>query len=499
MGIIMRSFELSLLVYFVYGLTYFVMGLVLLLEYWRLAPDAPQKHLFQPLAAFGLIHGFHEWLEILLITFSVLGKSFSNYMVWLRLGVLAISFIALAIYGWRSFRFGQEHHSPLAIFGGVTLPIFAIVAAVDVISAFAAGSIPVFQMVESLVRYLIGVPGAAVATIGLRGGALKARVEERRPLDKYLNLTAIGFAIYSLTQLFVPAMNTHLARIFNIDIFHAWTSIPILVFRTIAGIIITAGLFLITSFLEAERQKIVSEAQKARLNALKKEETIQRLLLRQTIAAQEEERARIARELHDEMAQTLTAFSLELATLQQDLSSRPKYQNILARLQNLGKTMSQGIQRMIGDLRPAHLDDLGLVPALKFLIDQARSQFSLSITFETQGHVRRFEPLLETAIYRIVQESLTNVARHASTDQAMVNLSFLPGEVQLQITDQGAGFDPEELFAAPRGWGLAGMRERAEAVNGKFLVKSKPDEGTTIIVVIPTISTEEHTPWKQSV
>ena len=494
----MRSLELSLLIYFVYGLTYFVMGLVLLLEYWRLAPEAPQKHLVQPLAAFGLIHGLHEWLEILLIAFSAFGETFSPNVVWLRLGLLTISFIALAIYGYRSFRFSQEHHSPLTIFGAVTLPVFAIVAAVDVIGAFTAGSIPVYQMVESLVRYLIGVPGAAAATIGLRSGARKAWVEQRRPLDKYLNLTAIGFAIYSLTQLFVPAMNTHLARIINIDIFQVWTSIPIPVFRTIAGIIITVGLFFITSFLETDRQKIVAEAQKARLNALKQEETIQRLLLRQTIAAQEEERTRIARELHDEMAQTLTAFSLDLATLQQDLSSRPKYQNILARLQNLGKTMFQGIQRMISDLRPAHLDDLGLVPALKFLTDQVRSQFNLSITFETQGHVCRLEPLLETAIYRIVQESLTNIARHASTDQASVNLSFSPDEIQLQVTDQGSGFDPEELFNAPRGWGLAGMKERAEAVNGKFSVKSKPAEGTTIIVVIPTTSTEEHTPWAQS-
>jgi len=481
----MSNFEISLVVYFVYGLAYFIMGLVLLLEYWRLTPDAPQKKLFMPLAVFGLIHGIHEWLEILLITFLRLGEPFPNYIAWLRLGLLSVSFLALAIYAYRAFRFGQEYHSRLAIFGVTTLSVFAIIAFIDVISAFSAGSIPLFQMVESLVRYWLGVPAAAVATIGLGSGARRALADHRQPLDRYLTLTALGFAIYSLTQLFVPVMNTRLASIFNTTTFQAWTSIPIPVFRTIAGIIIMAGLILVTNFLETERQKIITEAQKARLKALEQEEAIQRILLRQTVAAQEEERTRIARELHDEMAQTLTAFSLELATLQKELGGQRKYQVVLTRIQNLGKQMSQDIQHMISDLRPAHLDDLGLVPTLRFLADQARSQFGLSVTVETTGKVQRLESMLETTIYRIVQESLTNIARHANTKQAAVNLSYSLDTIDLEIIDLGAGFEPEFQISTSRGWGLIGIRERAESAGGNVTIRSKPGQGTTIQVIFP--------------
>ena len=481
----MSNFETAFFVYFVYGLTFFSMGLILLLESWRMDPEQPQKKLIVPLSIFGLLHGAHEWLEIFIFQTQQLNESLPGFVVWLRLGLLVGSFIALWFYSIRTYRYAHGFKTQLALIGAATLPVFALLAASDVIFAYLAGSIPFLRFAESLARYLLGVIGAAVATIGLHFSALKARADGRTPLDQYLKVTAIGFALYSLTQLFVPNMNTILARYFNTDIFQTLTAIPIQVIRTAVAIVITTGLVLATRFLEIERQQFVTAAQKIRLEALEQKEEMRRDLLRHVVRAQEEERARIARELHDEMAQTLTAFSLDLATLQQLLGPRAKSLPIITHLQELGRRMSQDMQRMVHDLRPAHLDDLGLVPALKFMIDYDGSRLKLKVDFRIDGEIRRLDPLVETVIYRITQESLTNVARHAGTNAVCVCLDFLPREIRLRVIDSGLGFDPEQAVPIPHGWGLVGMKERAESVGGVLRVESEIGRGTTIRVEIP--------------
>jgi signal transduction histidine kinase len=159
----------------------------------------------------------------------------------------------------------------------------------------------------------------------------------------------------------------------NAERFAQIAGIPIQLVRTAAAVVIIFSLFLATHFLEQERRRELAAEQQARLEAVEQQEAMRRSLLRHTVRAQEEERARIARELHDEMAQNLTALSLDLAALQQAASPRPKTRQILARLQDLSKQMSQGIQQMVYDLRPAHLDELGLVKALQYLLDRARN------------------------------------------------------------------------------------------------------------------------------
>jgi signal transduction histidine kinase len=169
----------------------------------------------------------------------------------------------------------------------------------------------------------------------------------------------------------------------------------------------------------------------------------------------------------------------------------PEAQPILRQLQELGRQMSQDIHRMVYDLRPAHLDDLGLVKALLALFDRVQDSTQLKITFQVTGDARWLSPVLETALFRIVQEALTNINRHAHTNQAWVELHFDQEQILLKIRDAGAGFVVPADLSVLRGWGLAGMRERAESVGGTFIVESNPAHGTQISIWAPTNLAQE--------
>lgn len=476
------------LVYFIYGLSFFSMGLVMLLESWRVDPAMPQRNIIRPMAVFGLLHGLHEWFEIFILQVEIFEKATPAYLTWIRLGLLAASFISLWFYSLAAFRFARDHITPFTVFGLITLPIFALLSSADVFWAWSIGNIPFYRLAGSLVRYGLGVTGAAIATLGMRSAAQKARADQRQPLDRYLNFAAFGFALYSITQLFVPAMNSYLAAWLNADLFFAWTGIPIQVIRTLTAILITLGLFNATRFLESERQQILATVQKEKLEALEQKEILRRDLLRHTVRAQEDERTRIARELHDEMAQILTAFSLNLATLHSLGGKKSTMLPVINRLQDLGRQMSQGMNRMVQDLRPAMLDDLGLVPALQYMVENDLRRVGMKTVFDVHGTPYRLDPLTETVLFRITQESLTNITRHAGASIARLELAFSPGNVEITISDDGIGFVPDEKFLPPRGWGLAGMRERAESVGGLLNIASAPGKGTTITIQIVNLN-----------
>jgi signal transduction histidine kinase len=281
------------------------------------------------------------------------------------------------------------------------------------------------------------------------------------------------------------------AKIVNATVFLQVAGFPIQIVRTFAAIIVTIGMLRATQVVEKQRQQQLQEIQKDRLEALERvrseletRETMRRELLRHIVQAQEEERARIARELHDETSQTLAAFALDTATLQASVPDRPEVKLLTSRLQTLGKQMSQGLYRLVHDLRPAQLDDLGLVPAIQFLVDQDSRSKQLNVHLDVQGTIRRLDPVVETVLFRVAQEALTNVIRHAQTKHAVVSLNYQTQEVSLSIMDTGAGFNPAQTFSPPRGWGLAGMRERVEAVGGQLNIHSEPGKGTKVEVIV---------------
>jgi signal transduction histidine kinase len=330
-----------------------------------------------------------------------------------------------------------------------------------------------------------------MAALALNRQASQAWIAAHRNLSFHLRLAGLGFAVYSLTQCVVVPADIFFSPFLNTASFMAWAGFPIQAVRAAVAILATYSLIRAIQDVEAERQRQFVAAQEARLQALEQirnelveREAMRRELLRHTVAAQEEERARIARELHDETAQFLTAFSLDLASMQKSVRRNPEVLTILERLQSMSRQISQSIYRMVHDLRPAQLDDLGLVAALGYLVDEAQHN-QLQVTLTIKGNRQRLDPLVETVLFRIAQEALTNIERHAGVSQATLALSFDAQEVRLAVRDEGIGFNPAKDLLPPHGWGLAGMRERAESVGGHFRIDSAPGHGTLVEVVVP--------------
>jgi signal transduction histidine kinase len=484
------SDQILVFVYFVYGLAFFGMGLTLALESER-SPLLAEARLLRPLAAFGMLHGTHEWMESYLLQSRIGGLTMPDWLPWFRVGMLIISFAPLFLYGILSIR--QYPLRPLWQYY-LTVSLLGIFCTGILASAFLSyrsGPVTWSGVLDSLTRYLIAVPGALLSALTLRAQALRPWSADQRRLRFFLSLASIGFLIYGLSQIFVPPAKMFPANIINTIAFRNVLGFPVQVVRTVAAITITIGMLRATQVVEKQRQQQLLEMQQDRFNALERvqteletRETMRRELLRHIVQAQEEERARIARELHDETAQTLAAFALDTATLQASVPDKPEVRMLTARLQTLGKQMSQGLYRLVHDLRPAQLDDLGLVPALQYLADQDSRSKELSVRLEVLGTVRRLDPVVETVLFRVAQEALTNVIRHAQTKEAVVSLNYQTQEISLIITDQGVGFDPAQSFSPPRGWGLAGMRERVEAVGGQLNIRSAPGKGTKVEVIV---------------
>ena len=205
--------------------------------------------------------------------------------------------------------------------------------------------------------------------------------------------------------------------------------------------------------------------------------------------AQEEERRRLARELHDETVQDLIALQQRLQLVRRSLPADAPAQTALAELQRLAQRAMRELRRMTHDLRPLYLEDLGLVPALETLAQEMQSQNpDLQVEVLVQGQPRRLEPAHELALYRIAQEALRNIVRHANATWAQVRLRFGPRQVKLEIQDNGRGFEVPEspaAFAAQGHYGLLGMYERADLIAARLSLHAEPGQGTRVELVLP--------------
>lgn len=223
--------------------------------------------------------------------------------------------------------------------------------------------------------------------------------------------------------------------------------------------------------------------------AVRRKEEASSTFLRRYIAAQEEERKRIARELHDEPAQLLTGLALAIGTaLQLAAPNDGELRRVLASANALTERVSAEISRSIRDLRPTLLDDLGLLEALEFYADTRLRPLGVQVTFETVGSERRLPPELETALFRVAQEAMSNVARHAGAENFSLTLEIQDGVVAVDIEDDGQGFDVEATLARGKDgspFGLMGMRERVDLLGGTLVVESRPGEGTSVRVRVP--------------
>lgn len=202
---------------------------------------------------------------------------------------------------------------------------------------------------------------------------------------------------------------------------------------------------------------------------------------------QEEERRRLARELHDDTIQSLIALNQQVQLAQLAASEDPTRER-LESMQQMVRQIVSDLRRLTRDLRPIYLEDLGLIPALEMLAQDMEKALQLPVSFEKRGAERRLPPEVELALYRITQESLNNVGKHAQAAHAEIQLGFGDKEVTLAVRDNGRGFDVPESPAAmvPAGhYGLLGIQERAEAIGARVHLQSTYGAGTELVVVYP--------------
>jgi signal transduction histidine kinase len=213
-----------------------------------------------------------------------------------------------------------------------------------------------------------------------------------------------------------------------------------------------------------------------------------RLLSRQLLVAQEEERKMISRELHDQIAQTLTGINVRLASLKAEAAVNVKgLQKKITSTQRLVEKSVDIVHRFARELRSTVLDDLGLIPALHAFMKSFARRTGVHAHLTAFAAVEQLDTARRTVLFRVAQEALTNVARHAHASRVEVNIQKLPDGIGMKIKDDGKSFNVERALQARGGkhLGLLGMRERLEMIGGKFAVESSPGNGTTIHAQLP--------------
>ena len=251
----------------------------------------------------------------------------------------------------------------------------------------------------------------------------------------------------------------------------------------------------LTQTLQDQKRQIElsSQVEKARLfEAVTQQREQLRTLTARLTEVQEAERKGLARELHDEMGQALTAISMNLAAITAGLaqSGPPDLKERAVEAKLLTEQTLEQIREMSLNLRPPMLDDLGLIPTLRWHIKRYAKRTEIITELEVAGVDERLASPVETALYRIIQEALTNVARHAQAHQVFVRLERTGDIVQATIRDDGQGFDLAAVLKRPlpdHGVGLLGIRERVTLLGGEFDIQTGPGEGTRLSIVIPRV------------
>jgi len=234
------------------------------------------------------------------------------------------------------------------------------------------------------------------------------------------------------------------------------------------------------SFLLGVAEVVAATAQAGGLRrSLEEKESQRSRLLQALLTAQEEERGRIARDLHDQIGQSLTAILMALdRQLERPDPAAVDARDELGRLRGLTAVTLADVRRIALDLRPSVLDELGLAAALRRFARELHERFAIPVTVLAEVP-ERLPPQVETVLYRVAQEALTNVVRHARATEASIVVTVSRGAVQLVVEDDGVGFDPESLAPAER-IGLIGMRERLELLGGSLRLESVPGGGCSV-------------------
>ena len=474
---------LIVLIYFFYGLAFFSMGLLVALEGGR-SSDIRLRKALRPLAGFGIVHALHEWIEM----FELMGHLPDiPLMSAIKLSILAFSFISLAAFG--SFLLAYTEISRRLI---LLIPIGLEAIWVFGLYSFrgAYSEEMLWTVADVWTRYTLAIPSALLTAIGL---VAQQRAFRRSGLIRFGRdalWAAVAFGWYGLFgQLFTKTTPMFPSSFLNNELFLSLFGFPVQLFRAITAM--GAAIF-VSRFLRAfqvETDAKIAELQQAQLNEAQQREAMRGELFRRIVDAQEAERQRIARDLHDETGQSLTALGMGLRGLAGKLNPRNKeLTGTLHKLESLTTESLRELQRLISDLRPSHLDDLGLSSTLRWYTSRIQEDSSISIRVDVSGEEHGLDDAMKITMFRIIQESLNNIIKHSEASHVNIHLTYGTSNVRINVRDNGVGFDVEhvKLERARRpSLGLAGMEERAALLGGNVSIQSRPGYGTDVEVLIP--------------
>lgn len=478
----MDSHTLSL-IFFFYGLAFFSMGLIVAIEGGRASDDRLRKAL-RPLAAFGLIHAIHEWLEMFQILEMI--SIDAMFLDAIRLALLAFSFLSLSAFGMSLLSPTEEHRRLSLIIPLIQAGIWGLgLLYFRGQYTFAQG---LWDVADVWTRYVIGIPAALIACAGLIAQQRAFRKAGMERFGRDSLWAAVAFAWYGVVgQAFTRYSALPPSNVINSELFLEIFGFPVQLLRAGAALVVTIFVMRFMRSFEVETHRQIDELQAARLQEAERREALRGEMLRQVVAAQESERQRIARELHDETGQALTALGLGLRgvaiNLRQDVD---KAAHNLRQLEGTAADALDELRRLIDDLRPSHLDDLGLPAALRWYAGEVENRSKLKISVDAPKGRCELPLQIKTALFRIAQEALTNTVKHANARNVWISVERGNGVVKLLVRDDGRGFDQSRLPAYSRpAWGLMGMQERTTLCGGQFNLKSVPGWGTEVRVTIP--------------
>jgi signal transduction histidine kinase len=473
-------------VYFFYGLSFFSMGLAVLLERGH-SSKLDFSLALQPLGVFGLVHGSHEWLEMFLLIYPQVTTNPQNqWLPTLRVILLAISFMSLVLFGARLLAGPRSGRMQLGMLLVVT---FLWLAGLTWVNSAHLSGMNRLTAADVYTRYSLAIPGAALTVWGLLVQRNRFIQQGMQGFGRDVAIAALAFGLYGgIGQLFASPSALFPSIFLNSDTFLRWFGFPIQVFRALTACV--AAVFIIRSLraFEVETRQQIEKLRAAQLDEQRRLEETRAELLHRTVKAQESERERIARELHDETGQTLTALGMGLRGLSDTILSNPQRAvQQASRLEELAVSGLDELQRIVTGLHPPQLDDLGLPAALRWYAGEIKSRFGLPVDLEFSGDLQDFTPEERTVFFRIAQEAITNAVRHAQASIVTLTLEADAQHARLRVQDDGQGFDAENALRRDRNrsnWGLLGMQERAALIGGVCRIKSQPGKGTLVEVSV---------------
>lgn len=523
-----------IVVFFIYGLAFFSMGVALLVECRRSSAVLLASSLVY-LAVFALVHGAVEWTDMFLLIQSQITGDGSDDVVLrgFKLLFLAVSSVCLIQFAVKLITAVHQKHRwlqwvPFVLFAGWLFSFFiphlyfapsdgaapsglCIQCHGGQTLSFPGASTAWTTEADIWASYILYLPGsvlAALAMLSLRTGFAQMRLFH---LTRYTVMVAGAFMVNAFVGGIVVSPSAYFpASVLNYATFYSLVGVPPQVIRTLVALVIAYLIIQISSVFEIQQRRQLEKAQRERLEAqqraLESQKMAQQQLERWNRELEEkveqrtreveqrgievailEERERIAREMHDSLGQILGYLGLKIIETRQFLSSKK-----LAEAVDDLKQMSQAVQGACADVRESILSlktsvsEGGLQTAIGEYVDRFGDQADIRTEMVVEpGTEMGLNPVAEVQVLRIVQEALANVRKHARARKAMVKVSSQNGDTILAIEDDGCGFDPAEVAQLRGHFGLQTMRERAEGIGASFAVHSMVGSGTRILLKIP--------------